>query len=113
LSYSPVFSAQFIVYTASTPNSTFVVPDGFTAVMRDASVVQDVGGYAWELNFANSEEAPVCAVDYASSLGVFEVHQWQGRVVVPAGGVIGVVFSTVGPTPSCYVGGYLLRNVVS
>ena len=113
MGYSPVYSAAFIQYTASTPNPLFEVPAGYTAVARYGSILQEIGGYAAGFFLADSEIDPEMYFDYASALGVFEFHQWNGRVVVPEGGFLGVSLSTVGDSPAVYLGGYLLKNVVS
>lgn len=112
-SYSPVYSAAFIQYTASTPNSTFEVPAGFTAVARYGTVLQDIGGYAAGFYLKDSEAAPGMFFDYASGLEVFQVHDWNGRIVVPAGGFLGISLTSIGDQPAVYLGGYLLRNTLT
>jgi hypothetical protein len=57
-SYSPVFSAAFIQYTSATPNSTFEVPAGFTAVVRQVTAYQDIGGYDLGVFLQDSDIAP-------------------------------------------------------
>jgi hypothetical protein len=109
-SYSPVFSAPFIQYTSATPNTSFLVPAGFTAVARYGVITQDYGGYAGGWYIQDSEAAPGIFFDYNGSIGLLEVHTWEGRVVVPAGGLLNLTTSVVGSSLNAYLGGYLLRN---
>jgi hypothetical protein len=111
--YSPVYSAAFIQYTASTPNPSFEVPSDFTAVVRQVTCVQDIGAYNVNVNVQDSEAAPELVVFTALEVGTFELAAAEMRVVVPGGGLINVALSAIGDDPSVYVGGYLLRNVVS
>lgn len=110
MAYSPVFSAAFIEYTPDTPNLAFDVPDGFTAVIRQISVVQDIGAYNFDCAIANGPGAPYLTIDYAAGIGAFSLHAAQGRWVVPGGGSIIVGVTSLGVHPSIYVGGYLLTN---
>lgn len=112
-SYSPVFSAPLIQYTNATPNTSFEVPSGFTAVARFAAITQDYGGYAAGWYIQDSEAAPGIFFDYTSDLGLLECHQWQGRVVVPEGGFFGFTSSEFGSSLNAYLGGYLLRNTLT
>jgi hypothetical protein len=112
-SYSPVFSAPFVQYTPETPNFSFAVPDGYTAVIRQISCLQNIGGYAFACSISDSLESPELTIAYASGLGEFEVFLQEGRWVVPGGGFIVCALTTVGGSVSIYVGGYLLRNVLT
>jgi len=112
-SYSPVFSSQFIVYTSATPNSSFDVPVGYTAVVRQATCYQDIGGYDFGVFLQNSEAAPSLQFVNLKDVGLAVADQWQGRIVVPGGGVIFILWSELGSSPQFYVGGYLLRNTLS
>lgn len=112
MTYSPVYSTQFIVYTNETPNTQFDVPAGNTAVIRYWSVQQDIGGYSFTLAALNSVDAPQYTLDYSEDIGVGLVYRNSGRIVVPGGGIIGIGLSAVGSNTSIYVGGYLLQNVV-
>jgi hypothetical protein len=38
---------------------------------------------------------------------------WTGRVVVPGGGQIFILWSELGTSPQFYVGGYLIRNTLT
>lgn len=109
-SYSPVFSSQFIVASELDGISSFLVPAGFTAVVRDFSSWFSAGGAVVQLVVQNSEAAPGVTVAAVGAAGVAEYSQWQGRVVVPAGGIMTVDTTYLGATPDIYVGGYLLRN---
>lgn len=112
-SYSPVYSAQFIVYTSETPNETFDVPTGFTAIVREILGTQDIGGYAYNVAIADGPGAEYCVIYLSSTLGVFQGDRAERRVVVPGGGSIKLNISSIGDAPSFYVGGYLLRNVAA
>jgi hypothetical protein len=112
-SYSPVFSAQFIVYTSATPNNSFEVPAGFTAVVRDVSGWQEFGAWILQLHIQNSASAPACIVWAGLADGTSNALHEEGRWVCPAGGFISVDASSLGSNPNFYVGGYLLRNVAA
>lgn len=112
-SYSPVFSQGFIYYTQSTPNTEFAVPAGFTAVVREFDVWEEAGeAVAW-MGVQLSGEAPFVNVASLEPAGVNSSAQWTGRVVVPAGGNIGIAIGELGASDTAYVGGYLLRNVAA
>lgn len=109
-SYSPVFSATFIEYTDAEPNATFEVPEGFTAVVRDFSIFTYIGAGAAQLTIQNDPDASALTVAAVNVGGFFQYDQWQGRVVCPGGGIIGIVGAEGGSGSHIYAGGYLLRN---
>lgn len=112
-SYSPVFSQPFIQYTAGTPNTTYLVPAGFTAVVRQISIWQNIGGYNFSCFIQDSEAAPGITIAGLNDVGITSSQSIEGRWVVGAGGVIGIYFSELGSEPQAYVGGYLLRNTLT
>jgi len=112
-SYSPVFSAAFIQYTASTPNSEFEVPAGFTAVVRQVSAYQDIGGYDLGVFLQDDADAPTLQFVSLKDVDIATCTYWEGRIVVPETGIISILWSELGATPQFYVGGYLLRNTLS
>lgn len=112
-SYSPVFSTQLILYTDAAPNLSFLVPDGFTAVVRDFSAQTNLGGVIAQLFVQNDVDAPLVCVAQAETAGVAGYDQWQGRVVAPAGATLSLELSTADSGTSVYVGGYLLRNTLT
>lgn len=112
-SYSPIFSSQFIVYTDSTPNTSFEVPAGFTAVLRDFTASWTLAGTYSQVTIQNDEAAPACIVAQLEMSGLVGYDQWTGRIVVPAGGVINLVIGDAATGLSFYVGGYLLRNTLT
>lgn len=112
-SYSPVFSAPFILYTDGTPNNSFLVPEGFTAVVREVDVTTELGASAFVVYTADSEEAPGVAFVYLTTEGALQSQHWEGRVVVPGEGFIGLGQYTLGVGATAYVGGYLLRNTLT
>lgn len=113
MGYSPVYSAPFIQYTAETPNLSFEVPPGFTAVARFGVVSQDIGGYTASFYFQDSEAAPSITFWNSAGISEFETATFDGRVVIPENGLISMFLSSIGSRPQAYLGGYLLRNVVS
>jgi len=112
-SYSPVFSAPFVQYTPAAPNYDYLVPEGFTAVIRQISAAQDAGGWIFFVQIADSEVAPPLTIFVAEQLGVINYVAGTGRWVVPGGGVISTGFTSVGTNPFIYVGGYLLRDTLT
>jgi len=108
--YPTVYSVQFIVYTPETPNNTFEVPSGFTAVIRDFEATIDIGEAVLQLGFQNSSVASVCYPVLLQPEGIYGSASWHGRIVVPEGGFIEFSASSLGTSPYVYVGGYLLRN---
>lgn len=113
MGYSPVYSAAFIEYTAETPNLSFEVPPGFTAVARFGVVSQDIGGYTASFYFQNSEEAPSITFWNSAGISEYTTSTFDGRVVIPENGIISLFLSSLGSRPQAYLGGYLLRNVVA
>jgi hypothetical protein len=112
-SYSPVFSSQFIVSTEAEGYPSFLVPAGFTAVVRDFSIFSTASVELAQLFIQNSDAAPaVCCASLATASAP-AYAQWQGRVVCPEGGTISVTLEFVFGAPDLYVGGYLLRNTLS
>lgn len=112
-SYSPVFSAQFINYGASTPNTEFEVPSGFTAVVRDVSAFAQAGATVFDVRYQNDEDSPSIVFWGGNPIGIWVPSQWQGRVVVPELGIISLGVESVDESFTCYVGGYLLRNTLT
>lgn len=106
----PVYSAAFVEYTPDTPNESFLVPEDYTAVLRYASVVQNIGAYNVLMGIANAEDAPVLDVWQVADIGVGSMAMWEGRVVIPGGGYIQMNVSAAGSSISMYCGGYLLAN---
>lgn len=112
-SYSPVFSQGFIYYTEDAPNTTFEVPAGFTAVVRDWDLWVEAEAGGFQLEVATGAGAPYVAVDGIVTLAALTAYHFRGRVVVPAGGTILYNQDTLGVGATSYVGGYLLRNTLS
>jgi len=110
-SYSPVYSAQFILYTSVDPTTSYEIPSGFTAVVRDFTGYSDGGASLCQLLIQNDGSAPELVVAQLSFAGIAAYAQWQGRVVVPAGGFILIQPGALLVNPGFYVGGYLLRDV--
>lgn len=113
MSYSPVYSTQFIVYGSSAGALEFAVPAGFTAVIRDASADATATAATVTVLVQNSDAAPAIVVARMSGAGIPFYSQWQGRVVCPGGGTISASATELGADVSIYVGGYLLRDTVA
>jgi hypothetical protein len=111
--FSPVYSAAFVQYTADTPNLSFLVPEGFTAVVRQVSAVQSAGAFNFGLYVQDSDAAPAVQVIAEVSSGFFNTFETEGRWVCPGGGTISCYVSTILDSLNVYVGGYLLRNVLT
>lgn len=105
-----VYSAQFINYSAATPNTEFLVPAGFTAVVRQISYAVLTSDVFMAVNIQNDADAPAVAIDLRTLYTVAESVHVEGRWVVPEEGIISVYLQSLGGTPQVYVGGYLLRN---
>jgi hypothetical protein len=112
-SYSPVFSQPFVQYTASTPNPSFEVPAGFTAVVRQISCSQEITDWLLNVSIQDSEAAPAMVIFSEHQAGIETYVAGQGRWVVPEGGIISIYLSSLGEVPAVYVGGYLLRNTLT
>lgn len=112
MGYSPVYSTAFITYTSSTPNLAFEVPAGFTAVVRQISIYQDVGAFQATLAFQDSDAAPQYYVYVGEQAGLINYLAQEGRWVLGAGGIMTLYLSTIDDSLTCYVGGYLLTNVI-
>ena len=108
--YSPVYSAQFINYTDTAPNQSFTVPAGFTAVVRQITIICELGGMVATVSFKNSSVAPANLFYYVSLAAVFSYAQQQLHVVVPENGEILLGLTALDLATACYVGGYLLTN---
>lgn len=104
----PVYSAQFIVSNDYTGTDEFLVPANYVAVIRDFSVWLAAGGALAQLYIQNSEAAPAVVAAQVSTVGVPGYAQWQGRVVVPPGGLITLDSESFGTGLHVYCGGYLL-----
>jgi len=105
-----VYSQSFINYTADTPNSSFGVPEGYTAVIRQVSCWQNIGAYDFQCLIQDSAEAPKLVIWGVTDVSVNDSEDVEGRWVVPELGVISIFSSAVGSAPCFYVGGYLLQN---
>jgi hypothetical protein len=112
-SYSPVYSQGFIYYTEEAPNTTFDVPAGFTAVVRQWSCYLEAGGVVAQISGANAPGAPYTVFDTQEAAGLVQQLQGHGHWVVPGGGSILLYSPSLGSGVSAYVGGYLLRNTLT
>lgn len=109
----PVYSQQFIVYTSSAPNQSYLVPENFVAVVRDITLWDPAAGILLQVSLQNSDAAPAIVFANLSGAGVPTYEQWQGRVVCPAGGTISFATESLGADSQVYVGGYLLAESYS
>lgn len=112
-SYSPVFSSQLLLWTSSTPNLSFEVPAGFTAVVRDVQAYSLAGGTGLRVFLQSGGVGPPVYVASLQAIGENVSAQWQGRVVAYAGDTINLDVAELGADDTVYVGGYLLRNTLT
>ena len=105
-----VYSSSFIEYVDSAPNTSFLVPDGYVAVIRQISLVTTAGSTVLTVNIQNDDEAPFVAIAALETLGFVKDDQRAGRWPVPAGGTISIFQDTLGVGAFAWVSGYLLQN---
>jgi hypothetical protein len=105
-----VYSTPFIQYTSATPNNQYEVPLGYVAIVRQITVQQNEGAYSFFAYTQDSPEAPGLVFAADESAGFYNYAAWEGRVVVPGGGIITIETSTVFSSLNSYVGGYLLND---
>lgn len=108
MSQRPVYSQGFIYCSATTPNLSFDVPNGFTAVVRQITLSQPDLSADWAMVIANEAGGPEIVAAAGTLSGVFNSDYRELRVVVPGGGFIGINMYDLGEEPNVYVGGYLL-----
>lgn len=106
----PVYSVPFILFTQVDQNTQFDVPPGYTAVIRQYSVWQDVGGWEFVLNIGLSSISYPVSIVGRNQTGVDTYVAGEGRWAVPGGGYIEIYVSHLGTSVAIYVGGYLLRD---
>lgn len=112
-SYSPVFSQPFIEYTSETPNREFLVPAGFTAVVRDVEYFTEIGDtLAWMISGAEGAGFGTIFAAF-NTLAIFASNHWEGRVVAPEGYLLTMTAEGIDDTFTGYCGGYLLRNTLT
>lgn len=104
----PVYSTLFIAVAAMAPDAGYTVPEGFTAVVRDVSILFD----------GTTPTDTACGV-YDASTGTYYAYSlmvsnqqyfhWVGHQVQPQGSTFSVI--GFGPTEIlARVSGYLLTN---
>lgn len=104
----PVYSQQFLAYTDSSPETEFEVPSGYVAVIRQCTAVVTAALTFCQVGIQDSGAAPVCYVWSVELAGLLVSAAFEGRVVVPAGGIISINLGSLSAGASVYVGGYLL-----
>jgi hypothetical protein len=113
MSYSPVYSAAFVEYTDASPNTSFEVPSGYTAIVRQFSVYAELAAVNVQLASQDSETGTYVVLAAAVLASFPAQQQLYGRWVVPEGLTIALLGGEVGTGLNVYIGGYLLTNVVS
>lgn len=106
----PVYSAPFILSSPGAPNSEFLVPVEFTAVIRQISISAAIASGIVAINGQNSEAAPTFTIHQESVATLYSTNHVEGRWVIEGGGIISVYQQIVGDEFYIYVGGYLLTN---
>jgi hypothetical protein len=106
----PLYSQGFIYYTEDTPNREFEVPAGFLIVVRQVICYSYVGGT--EMSVVATQAGADAGIVFAAleALGVNVSDNWEGRVVVNAGGTLYLNLSAIAAGDTAYVGGYLLAE---
>lgn len=112
MSYSPVYSAPFILYTDDTPNRDFLVPDGYTVVIRQVSYWLAIAGGSMNVEFGGADSGESIVIAALNAGGINAGYDYPGHWVVPAGYNIHYNSSVIGSGSTAYVGGYLLRNTL-
>jgi len=107
-----VYSYPFLLYTADTPTDLYAVPVGYTAVVREATLFDDLAVVTLQVFVSHADDAPEVTVAYVGGTGFPFYAQWTGRVVVPGGGYIGIDTDSLGDSSQAYVGGYLLSGAL-
>jgi len=113
VAYSPVYSVPLILYTAATPNTSFAVPSGYTAVVREFDYYCALGGGVASLSLeAPGSGSPVTFAALNVS-GIAATGQWQGRVALPELFELNLDITSLGVGDTIAVSGYLLQNTLS
>lgn len=110
MGYSPVYSVQFLLWTDAAPNTTYEVPMGATAVIRQLSSYVGAGSNVWTCSIQNDDSAPAVVIGGAVLAAALGFSNSEGRWVVPGGGFISLYVQEIAVNTSIYVGGYLLPN---
>lgn len=110
---NPVYSQPFILYSTDTPNLSFAVPAGYTAIIRQLSAAQPAVAFSLALIMQLSEDAPYIFLVFEEATGLYNTLLLEGRWVVPEGGIITIDPTALGDSLTVYVGGYLIANSYS
>lgn len=113
MAYSPVFSVPLILYSSADPIVEFEVPPGFTAVVREIDIYTEAGGAVVIAALSGPGSGIFINFASVSALGVATSGQWTGRVALPENYILGLDNASLGAGDTVYVGGYLLRNVLT
>jgi hypothetical protein len=110
MSQRAVYSVSLIEYTEATPNTSFEVPMGFTAVVREVDLYAELGEEICSMYI----QAPGAEVGIGfmarSATGANTSQQWTGRAVVPENYTINLNVENFGAYSAVLVSGYLLTN---
>jgi len=110
MGYSPVYSTPFITVGGSVGGSAFLVPAGWTAVVREFDLFSYIGAEVAAAYLQESEEAPGIGFASIEAVGAQTSTQWTGRVVALEGWTINLSTYTFAEYSGVYLGGYLLKN---
>lgn len=101
-----VYSTQFLAWSDESTPPPFTVPTGYVAVMRDLDVTTGGGSIiSWEAGLVGG--AKIAGGQFTDE-SLFQMAQWRGRQVVPAGEQL--YFASDGATDGA-MSGYLLADV--
>lgn len=113
---SHIYSTKFLDAQQLTPgpNTAYLVPTGYTAVLRDVDVWLNAGVSAGTLYLQSIFTGHIFWECIPASAGGEEFFQWRGRQVFAADGVnlIGFSFGVSAGTNTWYIqaSGYLLSQ---
>jgi hypothetical protein len=114
VAYSPVYSAPFVLGNTSdgTPPN-FLVPTGFTAVIREIDLYTEAGGSKLQVGMYGAGADSVVYFAVLEAIGLNTTTQWRGHVVALADYTITPYVGGLSTNDCVYIGGYLLRNVLT
>lgn len=98
------------MYNGLAPNTSYTVPTGYTAVIRQISACAVAAATFIALVIQNSDEAPAVTVWSAEVSGLEVAVLQECRFVVPEGGTMSISWGTFEIEAFAYVGGYLLTD---
>ena len=103
----PVYSKRFMQWLGVNAPQTYVVPSGFTAVIRDFDIYVDNSSLISSVNVYLLGGLGQILDWFTTDADTTVVHQWRGRQVIYEGETMYVEMDGVSSGAVC---GYLLTN---